>query len=80
MPTEKECKSLIFKAGIKYGVSPTLISTKLLSKQDKNDMLEGSIDRECLETAVRIWIAAGIPDWVRSELEPLQQEIEKSGQ
>ena len=35
MPTRRECQSIIFKLGWKFGVSPKAIDTKLLSEADK---------------------------------------------
>ncbi len=60
MPTVKECKKLLFKLGIKHGVSPKLISERLLSKEDKNDMLEGLIPYEAIDTAVAVWKESGM--------------------
>jgi len=41
--------------GFKYGVSPRLISERLLSREDKNDMLNGLVPLEALELAVDVW-------------------------
>lgn len=62
--TEREAKSTLFKLGIEYGVNPALISNRLLSKEDKQDMLKGLIPLETLKTAVECWIQAGKPDYV----------------
>ncbi len=80
MPTANECKSIIFKLAILHGVSPVLIINKLLSKDDKNDMLAGLIDARCLETAVKLWKEAGMPDWVNftsNEIQPQGDEIDQ---
>ena len=57
-----ECKRKLFNLGIKYGIAPRLISERLLSKEDKQDMLNGLVPADALETAVRCWMAAGMPD------------------
>jgi len=38
MKTPDECKKILFTVGIKLGVSPKLISTRLLNDLDKSDM------------------------------------------
>lgn len=63
MKTIDECKKIIFKIGIKLGVSPKLISTKLLTESDKQDMLCGEISDEALEAHVNTWMASGMPDF-----------------
>jgi hypothetical protein len=62
--TKTQAKSILFKLGIEFGVNPAHISTKLLSKEDKQDMLEGLVPMETLKTAVRLWKDAGQPDYV----------------
>jgi hypothetical protein len=62
--TEKECKSILFKLGIKYGVSPNLISTRLLSPEDKVDMMNGDVPLESLDLHVKLWKEGGCEDMV----------------
>jgi len=47
-----------------------LISTRLLSKEDKDDMLNGLVSDETLETAVQAWMSAGMPDYANGHTEP----------
>ena len=61
--TVEQCKSKLFKLGIKLGVSPKLISTRLLSKDDKDDMLNGLIPDDALECHVQVWIKTGMCDY-----------------
>ncbi len=68
MLTKEQCQKKIFNVAVKLGVSPKLISTRLLSEEDKNDMLNGLIDDSSLETAVKAWIIAGTPDYVNVEI------------
>jgi len=56
MRTREECKQLLKEVAVKYGVSPALISTRLLSTEDKEDMLNGDLSRETLECYVKDWI------------------------
>jgi len=64
MRSEQECKKILSKIGFKLGVSPSLISTKLLSKEDKKAMLEGLISEEILELYVSVWKSTGMQDMV----------------
>lgn len=63
MLTKEDCKRILFKVGIKFGVSPRLISERLLDAQDKCDMLNGEVPIEYLEVAVKAWMDAGQPDY-----------------
>ena len=64
MRTEQECKKILSKIGFKLGVSPSLISTKLLNKQDKQAMLNGEISEDILELFVSVWKSTGMHDMV----------------
>jgi hypothetical protein len=75
MLTREQCQKKIFQAGVKLGVSPKLISVRLLSKEDKADMLCGLITDEVLETAVRSWMAAGMPDYAQGKTEPYKPKL-----
>ena len=65
--TKQQCQKKLFNIAIKLGVAPTLIATRLLSKDDKEDMLNGLISDETLVTAVEVWLASGKPDYVKSQ-------------
>jgi hypothetical protein len=45
-------------------VKAELISTRLLSKDDKEGLLDGSISEEALMTHVKVWKANGMHDLV----------------
>ncbi len=75
--TVKECKSELFKIGIQLGVSPTLISTRLLSKEDKHDMLNGLVPVDSLMTAVKCWMNAKMPDYANGHTDPYKALKEK---
>lgn len=71
MPTTKDCQRLIFKIGLQCGISPKLIATRLLSEADKSDMVNGLLDERDLVTGVKVWIAAGCPDYAKGHTESL---------
>lgn len=58
--TREQCKKKLFNLGIKYGVSPRLISERLLSPEDKEDMLNGLISDEALDCHVKVWKEYGM--------------------
>lgn len=68
--TDEECKKVLFRCGIKYGVSPKLIALRLLSDDDKNDMREGLLPIASLECAIEAWIDAGYPDYAGGNSKP----------
>lgn len=63
MPTPEQCKRILFNLGIKFGVSPKLISLRLLSQEDKDDMLNGLIPQDSLEVAVQVWRDTGMRNY-----------------
>lgn len=63
--TTDDCKRILFKVGLQFGVSPKLISERLLDVQDKCDMLNGEMPIEFLEIAVKAWMDAGQPDYAK---------------
>lgn len=75
--TTDDCKRILFKVGIKFGVSPKLISERLLDVQDKCDMLNGEIPIALLEVAVLAWKDAGMPDYTNGQDIPYDEEIKK---
>ena len=51
---------MIVKAAIKHGVPPKLISERLLSKEDKDDMLSGLVTYSTLDFFVGMWKESGM--------------------
>ena len=51
-------------------VKAELISTRLLSKDDKDDMLTGLIPIDSLVTGVKMWIESGMPDYANGHTRP----------
>lgn len=74
--TVEQCKKKLFNAGITLGVSPKLISNRLLSKEDKQDMLNGLIPDETLLTAVKCWMEAGMPNYANGSDERYRPDCE----
>ncbi len=56
----EKCKSMLFKCAIKYGIAPKLISERLLSREDKEDMLNGLVSFETLDCFVAVWKEQGM--------------------
>ncbi len=73
MPTREECKRILSKLGFKFGVSPALIATRLLSEDDKNDMVNGELPLETLECAIQVWMKYGMPDYAHGLTDPMKK-------
>ena len=76
--TVVECKKILSKLGMKLGVSPRLISERLLSDQDKTDMMEGILEISSLEFSIAVWMDNGMPDYAHGKT--LDYETEKRRQ
>lgn len=74
--TREQCQKKLFNVGIKLGVSPKLISTRLLSIEDKRDMLNGLIPDEALECHVKCWMEAGMPDYANGNTERYKPKLD----
>lgn len=72
--TKEECKKIISRLGFKFGVAPRLIAGRLLSDQDKIDMMEGNIPIASLEASVEVWRDNGMPDYAHGNLETYEDE------
>lgn len=75
MPTREECKKILSKLGFKLGVSPALIATRLLSEDDKQDMVNGDVPMEALECAVKVWMENGMPDYAHGLTDPMKKTL-----
>lgn len=60
MLSTEQCKKILFNLGIEFGVSPALISTRMLSDQDKCDMLNGDLTIDDLRASVEASKASGM--------------------
>jgi hypothetical protein len=72
--TKEECKKILSKVGFKLGVSPSLITTRLLSDEDKLSMLDGHLTISSLEAAVEVWKDNGMPDYAHGNTERYETE------
>ncbi len=68
--TVEECKKMLFKLAIKHGVAPKLISERLLSKDDKEDMLQGLVSFETLDCFVQVWKEQGMCNYADGSGKP----------
>lgn len=57
------CKDLLRMIAKMMCVKAELITTRLLSDADKQDMLNGDLQIESLITAVRVWRDNGMPHY-----------------
>ncbi len=76
--TDVECKDIIRRLGKRLNVEPKLITTRLMSEEDKQDMREGNLPVKSLECHIRVWMAAGMPDYAHGKTEALQYEPKNS--
>ena len=65
---EEKCKRMLFKVAMKHGVPPKIISERLLSKEDKDDMLAGEISYETLDAFVAVWKEYGMCDYANGSM------------
>lgn len=72
--TKEECKKILSMIGFKLGVSPNLISARLLSDDDKIYMLDGIISIVELESSVEAWRNNGMPDYAHGKRETLEAQ------
>ena len=59
----EQCKDLLRIIARMLCVKAELISTRLLSKEDKEDMLSGLIPIDSLITHVKVWVSQGMRDY-----------------
>lgn len=69
--SDKLCKKIIRGLANKYKIDPILITTRLMSDDDKNDMRNGDLLPSALETHISVWIDAGFPDYAHGSVLPL---------
>ena len=69
---EEKCRRMLFKCAIKHGVAPKLISQRLLSKEDKQDMLNGLVSFETLDAHVAVWKEYGMCNYADGSMKPYE--------
>jgi hypothetical protein len=65
-----ECKKSIISIGWRCGVPPSFISERLLSKDDKEDMLNNLLPPEVLHVFVETWKEQGMSDVAHGKSKP----------
>ncbi len=50
-------------------IKAELISTRLLSKEDKEDMQSGLVPVDALVTHVKVWMVNGMPDYANGKFD-----------
>ncbi len=74
---EELCKRMLFKLAIKHGVAPRLISERLLSRDDKKDMLQGLVSFETLDCHVQTWKEYGMCNYAEGNMKPYKASTTK---
>lgn len=69
---EEQCKRMLFKVAIKHGIAPKLISERLLSKEDKEDMLNGLVSFDTLDAHVAVWKEYGMCNYADGSMKPYE--------
>ena len=62
--TDDECKKIIIRIAKRLSVRASLITTLMLSEDDKNDMRAGELAVDSLEAHIQAWILGGIPSLI----------------
>ena len=76
--TDSECKDIIRRLGKRLNVEPRLITTRLMSEDDKQDMREDNLPVKSLEVHIRIWMNNGMSDYAHGKTTALRYEQENS--
>lgn len=72
--TDNECKDIIRRLAKRHEVEARLITTRLISDEDKQDMREGNLTAKSLDCHIKVWKQNGMPDYRQGKNEPLAQE------
>jgi hypothetical protein len=72
--TDDACKAIIKGIAKKFDIEAKLITTRLMSEEDKQDMREGNLPVPSLRLHVELWIKAGLPDYAHGKTTPLAEE------
>lgn len=75
--TDSECKDIIRRLGKRLNVEPRLITTRLISEDDKQDMREGNLPVKSLEVHVKVWMENGMCDYAHGKTIPLKHEAQE---
>jgi len=72
--TDDACKNIIREIALKHKIKPRLITTRLMSEDDKEDMRNGELPTRALDLHVEVWIKAGMPDYAHGKTIPMNEE------
>jgi hypothetical protein len=72
--TDSECKDIIRRLAKRLNIDPKLVTTRLMSEEDKNDMRAGNLPGKSLECHIKVWKASGMPDYAHGKTIPLAEE------
>lgn len=72
--TDDACKEIIRGIALKHKIKPRLITTRLMSEEDKDDMRNGDVPASVLDLHVEVWIKEGMPDYAHGKTIPLAEE------
>ena len=72
--TDEACKNIIRRIALMHNIEPRLITTRLMSEEDKDDMRYGELPINALNLHVEVWIKAGMPDYAHGKTIPMAEE------
>ena len=72
--SDNACKAIIKGIAKQFKIEAKLITTRLMSEEDKQDMRDGNLPLESLRCHVKVWIEAGLPDYAHGKTVPLAIE------
>ena len=70
----EQCKDLLRLIAKKHCVKASLISTRLLNDEAKEDMLNAEFPMDSLEAHVKAWMDAGMPDYAHGFTDPMEKK------
>lgn len=71
---DDECKEIIRRLAKRHEVKASLIPTRLMSDEDKQDMRDGNLPIKSLDCHIKVWKQYGMPNYREGKTEPLAQE------
>ena len=60
---DAECIAIVRKLAKELTVRASLITTRLLSENDKQDLRMGELSTDTLRAHIEVWVANGMPDY-----------------
>lgn len=78
--TDEQCKKIIKEIAMRACIRPHLITERLLSEEDKEDMRNGDLGAIEIKSHLRAWIKEGLPDYAHGKTDKLkknERQIEK---